>query len=89
MQPESSRPTAVTAIANFSDVSFIGILDFPIDPGVRDAGLYCPRHDSTFNSHIIAEFVDISSAGMVILHCGGLSVSFLPQVLERQHILRQ
>src|SRR3984957_18057200 len=28
MQPESNRPAAVTAIANFSDVSFIDILDF-------------------------------------------------------------
>src|ERR1700722_1444270 len=28
MQPESSRQAAVTAIANFSDVSFIDILDF-------------------------------------------------------------
>jgi hypothetical protein len=47
------------------------------------------RHDSTFNSHIIAEFDDISSAGMLFPRCGSLPVSFLPQVLERLWILRQ
>jgi hypothetical protein len=47
------------------------------------------RHDSTHNSHIIAEIHNISSAGIAILHCGSLSVSFLPQVLEQLGILRQ
>jgi hypothetical protein len=89
MQPESSKPAAVTAIANFSDVSFIGILEFQSRARRSRRETLLPRHDSTFNSHIIAEFDDISSAGMLILHCGSTSVSFLPQVLERPHILRQ
>jgi hypothetical protein len=32
MQPVSSSPAAVAAIANFSDFSFIGILDFQSTP---------------------------------------------------------
>ena len=89
MQPESSRPAAVTAIANFSDVNFIGILDFQSKVRWSRRETLLPRHDSTLNSHIIAEFDDISSAAMPILHCGSASVSFLPQVLEHPPILRQ
>jgi hypothetical protein len=81
MQPESSKPAAVTAIANFSDVSFIDILDSIRKRFTRKAG-FLPRHDSTFTSHIIAEIDKNSSAGFVILHCDRPPVSFLPQVLE-------
>jgi hypothetical protein len=89
MQPESSRQAAVTAIANFSDVSLSGILDFQSKAIYSKRGAIVSRHDSTFTSHIIAEIDNNSSARMVVLHCGRLPVSFLPQVLEQLAILRQ
>src|ERR1700722_950935 len=42
MQPESSRPAAVTAIANFSDVSFNGILGFQSKAIYSKCGAFCP-----------------------------------------------
>jgi hypothetical protein len=89
MQPESSRPAAVTTIANFSDVSFNGIFDFQSKAIYSKCGAFLSRHDSTFTSHIIAEIHNISSAGIAVLHCGRLPVSFLPQVLEQLGIIRQ
>jgi hypothetical protein len=37
MQPESRNPAAVTAMANFSDVSFNGIFGFPIESDAFEA----------------------------------------------------
>jgi hypothetical protein len=89
MQPESNSPAAVTAIANFSDVSFNGILDFQIKAMYVRRKPFRPATTLTTAAHIIAEFDDISSAQIALPHCGTSVVSFLPQVLERYGILRQ